>query len=105
MACRWPVSPCRSRWWRLRRGVVEHAARSLLVTRNQRVLRKHLPALAVAGELDEKYAAISTRVASITPRIRAAVVPGAGHNVRLEAPETYCALLKHFLDARQEQKR
>jgi 2-succinyl-6-hydroxy-2,4-cyclohexadiene-1-carboxylate synthase len=62
------------------------------------------PALAVAGELDEKYAAISTRMASITPRIRAAVVPGAGHNVRLEAPETYCALLKYFLDARQERK-
>jgi 2-succinyl-6-hydroxy-2,4-cyclohexadiene-1-carboxylate synthase len=62
------------------------------------------PALAVAGELDEKYAAISTRVASITPLIRAAVVPGAGHNVRLEAPETYCALLKYFLDARQERK-
>jgi pimeloyl-ACP methyl ester carboxylesterase len=60
------------------------------------------PALAVAGELDEKYAAISTRVASITPRIRVVIVPGAGHNVRLEAPETYCALLKHFLDARQE---
>ncbi|MFL5992240.1 MAG: 2-succinyl-6-hydroxy-2,4-cyclohexadiene-1-carboxylate synthase [Rubrobacteraceae bacterium] len=62
------------------------------------------PALAVAGELDEKYAAISTRMASITPRIRAAVVPDAGHNVRLEAPETYCAFLKHILDARQERK-
>ena len=47
------------------------------------------PALAVAGELDKKYAAISTRMASITPRIRAAIVPGAGHNVRLETPETY----------------
>jgi 2-succinyl-6-hydroxy-2,4-cyclohexadiene-1-carboxylate synthase len=62
------------------------------------------PALAVAGELDKKYAAISTRMASITPRIRAAIVPGAGHNVRLETPETYCALLTHFLDARQERK-
>ena len=60
------------------------------------------PALAVAGELDKKYAAISTRMASITPRIRAAIVPGAGHNVRLETPETYCTLLTHFLDARQE---
>jgi pimeloyl-ACP methyl ester carboxylesterase len=43
-------------------------------------------------------------MASITPRIRAAVVPGTGHNIHLESPETYCALLKHFLDARQEQK-
>lgn len=62
------------------------------------------PALTVAGELDKKFAAISTRMASITPRIRAAIVPGAGHNVRLETPETYCALLTHFLDARQERK-
>jgi 2-succinyl-6-hydroxy-2,4-cyclohexadiene-1-carboxylate synthase len=60
-----------------------------------------VPALAVAGELDEKYAGISTRMASLNPRIRAAIVPGAGHNVRLEAPETYFALLKHFLDARE----
>ena len=59
------------------------------------------PALAVAGELDEKYAGISTRMAYLNPRIRASIVPGAGHNVRLEAPETCFALLKHFLDARE----
>jgi 2-succinyl-6-hydroxy-2,4-cyclohexadiene-1-carboxylate synthase len=55
------------------------------------------PALAVAGELDEKYVGISTRMASLNPRIRAAIVSGAGHNVRLEAPEAYLALLKRFL--------
>ena len=57
-------------------------------------------ALAVAGDLDERYAGISTRMASLSPRIRAAVVPGAGHNVHLESPEAYLALLKRFLDTR-----
>ncbi len=52
-----------------------------------------IPALVVAGELDERYAGIAARMASLNPRIRSTVVTGAGHNVRLEAPETYCALL------------
>lgn len=55
------------------------------------------PALAVAGELDEKFVAISRRMAGASPRVRAATVPGAGHNVRAEAPEAYLDLLKRFL--------
>lgn len=55
------------------------------------------PALAVAGELDEKFVAISLSMAGASPNVRAAVVPGAGHNVRAEAPETYLGLLKGFL--------
>ena len=57
------------------------------------------PALAVAGELDEKYAGISTRMASLNQRIQAATVPGVGHNVRLEAPEAYLVSLERFLDS------
>jgi 2-succinyl-6-hydroxy-2,4-cyclohexadiene-1-carboxylate synthase len=34
-----------------------------------------VPALAVAGELDEKYATISSRMVGINPRIRSVVVP------------------------------
>ena len=49
------------------------------------------------GELDEKYVGVSARMASLTPRIRNAVVPGAGHNVRLEKPEEYLGLLERFL--------
>ena len=56
-----------------------------------------VPALAVAGGLDEKFVGISVRMASLSPRIRAAVVPGAGHNVRLESPEGYLAALESFL--------
>lgn len=57
-----------------------------------------VPTLALAGELDEKYVGISARMASLGPRVRAAVVPGAGHNVRLEAPGEYLASLRRFLD-------
>jgi 2-succinyl-6-hydroxy-2,4-cyclohexadiene-1-carboxylate synthase len=58
-----------------------------------------VPALAVAGELDEKYVAVARRMGSINPLVRAAVVTGAGHSVRLEAPEAYLALLERFLDS------
>lgn len=57
------------------------------------------PALAVAGELDEKYARIARLMASASPRMRTAVVSGAGHNVRLEAPEEYLASLGRFLES------
>ena len=86
------------------RGELARSLRSL-GTGNQPSLWEELgalqvPALAVAGDLDERYAGISTRMASLSPRIRAAVVPGAGHNVHLESPEAYLALLKRFLDTR-----
>ena len=55
------------------------------------------PALTVAGALDEKYVGIASRMANLNPLMRTAVVPGAGHNVRLEAPKTYLALLQNLL--------
>jgi 2-succinyl-6-hydroxy-2,4-cyclohexadiene-1-carboxylate synthase len=55
------------------------------------------PALAVAGELDEKYVGVAARMASLSPHLQSAVVPGAGHNVRLEKPEEYLGLLEDFL--------
>jgi 2-succinyl-6-hydroxy-2,4-cyclohexadiene-1-carboxylate synthase len=57
-----------------------------------------VPALAVAGELDEKYAGISSRMAGINPRIEFSVVPGAGHTVHAEAPAAYISLLGRFVD-------
>jgi pimeloyl-ACP methyl ester carboxylesterase len=56
-----------------------------------------VPALAVAGALDEEYVRISHRMASISAIVRVAVVPDAGHNVRAEVPETYLGLLESFL--------
>ena len=58
-----------------------------------------IPALVVAGELDERYAGIAARMASLNPRMRTAIVPGAGHNIHLEHPEAYLALLKLLLSA------
>ena len=56
-----------------------------------------VPTLALAGELDEKFVAVSRRMAAASPNVRAAVVPGAGHNVRAEAPETYLDALRGYL--------
>ena len=61
--------------------------------------RLAVPTLAVAGELDEKYARVSSRMASISPRIESEVVPEAGHTVRVAAPAAYIALLERFLNA------
>ncbi|MBA2714597.1 MAG: 2-succinyl-6-hydroxy-2,4-cyclohexadiene-1-carboxylate synthase [Rubrobacteraceae bacterium] len=57
-----------------------------------------VPALAVAGGLDEKYAMISSRMASINPRIQSDLVRDAGHIVHDEATAEYVALLRRFLD-------
>ncbi len=54
-------------------------------------------ALAVTGELDEKFVALAERMTEINPQIRGVVVSGAGHNVRVEKPEPYLASLKQFL--------
>jgi 2-succinyl-6-hydroxy-2,4-cyclohexadiene-1-carboxylate synthase len=58
-----------------------------------------VPALAVAGGLDEKYATISSRMASISPCIVSELVRGVGHNVHDEAPAEYLALLERFVGA------
>jgi 2-succinyl-6-hydroxy-2,4-cyclohexadiene-1-carboxylate synthase len=57
-----------------------------------------VPSLSIAGELDEKYAGISSRMAGINPRLESAVVPGAGHIVHSESPAAYISLLGRFVD-------
>jgi 2-succinyl-6-hydroxy-2,4-cyclohexadiene-1-carboxylate synthase len=57
-----------------------------------------VPALAVAGELDEKYATISSCMATVNPRIESELVRGVGHNVHTEAPAEYVAMLGCFLN-------
>ena len=57
-----------------------------------------IPVLAIAGELDEKYAAIARRMASALPRGEVAIVEGAGHAPQLERPEAVAQLLGEFLD-------
>lgn len=56
------------------------------------------PALAVAGELDEKFVRISRRMEKACPHMRTAIISGVGHNVRVEAPAAYLRLLHDSLD-------
>ena len=57
-----------------------------------------VPALSVAGVLDEKYAGISSRMADLSPWIESVVVPETGHTVHAEAPAVYVSLLLRFMD-------
>jgi 2-succinyl-6-hydroxy-2,4-cyclohexadiene-1-carboxylate synthase len=57
-----------------------------------------VPALAIAGELDERYAGILSRMARINPRLESVLVPEAGHTVHAEAPMAYISLLGRFLE-------
>jgi 2-succinyl-6-hydroxy-2,4-cyclohexadiene-1-carboxylate synthase len=59
------------------------------------------PALAVAGELDKKFVALSRRMAELCPRMRPLVAPEASHNVHAETPEVYLDSLKNFLGNQQ----
>lgn len=60
----------------------------------QRLLEQSVPALYVAGELDEKYCALAAELAAQVPAVETRIVPGAGHNVHLEAPDAFCAALR-----------
>jgi 2-succinyl-6-hydroxy-2,4-cyclohexadiene-1-carboxylate synthase len=77
-----------------RRNTAEGLARSLELagTGSQRPLWSSLPGidvpvLVMAGENDERYAAIARRTAAaIGPNARVALVPEAGHSAHLEQP-------------------
>ncbi len=58
-----------------------------------------VPALAVAGTLDEKYVEVSRLMANLSPLLESVVVPGTGHNVRVEASGIYLTLLRDFLES------
>lgn len=52
-----------------------------------------LPVTFVAGELDRKFRALASRAVAATPGAAIRVVPGAGHDVVLEAPRAVAAAL------------
>jgi 2-succinyl-6-hydroxy-2,4-cyclohexadiene-1-carboxylate synthase len=56
------------------------------------------PVLAVAGELDTKYADAAYRIAERVKHGRARLVSGAGHAPQLERPAEFAELLLDFLD-------
>lgn len=60
-----------------------------------------MPTLVIAGQRDEKYVRLGEQMARAMPRAELAIVPGAGHNVHLEEPDTFDSLVLNFL-ARHE---
>ena len=56
-----------------------------------------LPVALVAGELDTKFLELARRLAKDHVAARVVAVPGAGHNVVLEAPEHLAEILREAL--------
>lgn len=56
-----------------------------------------VPTLVIVGELDEKFTNTAREMANLSLLISPEVVPDAGHNVRLEAPEEYVRIIGEFL--------
>jgi 2-succinyl-6-hydroxy-2,4-cyclohexadiene-1-carboxylate synthase len=56
------------------------------------------PVLAIAGELDTKYADASYRIAERVKHGRARLIPEAGHAPQLERPGEFAGVLLDFLD-------
>jgi 2-succinyl-6-hydroxy-2,4-cyclohexadiene-1-carboxylate synthase len=56
----------------------------------------HLPALVMAGELDEKFAALARSLAAALPEAHLSIVPDAGHAVMLETPQRFLNAVQGF---------
>lgn len=56
----------------------------------------HLPALVMAGELDEKFAALARSLAAALPEAHLSILPDCGHAVPLEAPERFVNAVRGF---------
>ena len=56
-----------------------------------------MPALLLAGALDSKYADIMPDMGRRIPESKVEIVPNAGHNIHLEAPNRFVELVTGFL--------
>ncbi len=56
-----------------------------------------VPTLLIAGELDVKYCALASQMATALPNARAVIVPGVGHSVHLEQPQSFAENVLEFL--------
>lgn len=59
--------------------------------------RLDLPVHCMAGELDPKFRRLAERTAAALPRGTVEIVPGAGHNLPLEAPGAVAAAISRSL--------
>ena len=56
-----------------------------------------MPVLVLTGERDDKFTALGARLAAAIPEAEHVVVPGAGHQLPLEAPDVVAAELERLL--------
>jgi 2-succinyl-6-hydroxy-2,4-cyclohexadiene-1-carboxylate synthase len=56
-----------------------------------------VPTLLIAGALDAKYRALAYQMAAALPNARAVIVPGVGHAVHLEQPQSFAKNVLEFL--------
>lgn len=61
-----------------------------------------VPTHLVAGQLDEKFAGINSRMADAIPDCRLSIVAQAGHAVQVERPTAFAELVANFLDDRSK---
>jgi 2-succinyl-6-hydroxy-2,4-cyclohexadiene-1-carboxylate synthase len=56
-----------------------------------------VPTLLIAGALDVKYRGLAGEMLALLPNARAVIVPGAGHAVHLEQPQSFAKNVLEFL--------
>ncbi|MGB1287130.1 MAG: hypothetical protein ACPG7F_11395 [Aggregatilineales bacterium] len=56
-----------------------------------------IPALFIAGDEDEKYSLITEAMHLRISDSETAIIPGAGHNIHLEQPDTFIDRVLYFL--------
>lgn len=76
---------------------LRHAGTGMQPWLGEHLSKVTAPVLLIAGSLDEKFVAIARRLQSLLPDAHLEIVEGAGHNVHLEKPEEYVALVDAFL--------
>lgn len=70
-----------------------------------RLVKTAVPTLFAVGALDERALEVARRAMGVLPRAEVAVVPGAGHNLLLEAPSTVVDLAVELARAHLSQAR
>ncbi|NQE35245.1 2-succinyl-6-hydroxy-2,4-cyclohexadiene-1-carboxylate synthase [Microcoleus asticus] len=64
----------------------------------EKLAQNQIPILLLAGEYDDKFTTINTKIASLCPAATLEIVPKSGHNIHFENIDTFVALVRQFYD-------